>query len=120
MCYARMDKYDVHKARSQTQIQIPAVYEYEVQQVEAQIQIQKQICSKDMLFYFPWKNIFLQVETINDSYMVASGLPVRNGEKHVAEVTTNTLWNTTFAFAFKDRSPGPWPDGSHPWCPTTS
>ena len=38
---ARMDKYDVHKAGSQTQIQIPAVYEYEVQKVEAQIQIQK-------------------------------------------------------------------------------
>ena len=64
---ARMDKYDVHKAGSQTQIQIPAVYEYEV---EARIQIQKQarekykdraqihvivkqICSKEMPFYFP-------------------------------------------------------------------
>ena len=40
---ARMDKYDVHKAGSQTQIQIPAVYEYEVQKVEAQIQIQKKL-----------------------------------------------------------------------------
>ena len=38
---ARMDKYDVHKAGSQIQIQIPVVYEYEVQKVEAQIQIQK-------------------------------------------------------------------------------
>ena len=30
---------------------------------------------------------FLQVETINDSYMVASGLPVQNGDKHPSEVT---------------------------------
>ena len=27
-----------------------------------------------------------KVETINDSYMVASGLPLRNGDKHVSEV----------------------------------
>ena len=27
-----------------------------------------------------------KVETINDSYMVASGLPERNGDRHVAEV----------------------------------
>ena len=37
---ARMDKYDVHKAGSQTHMKIPAVYKYEVQKVEAQIQIQ--------------------------------------------------------------------------------
>ena len=27
-----------------------------------------------------------KVETINDSYMVASGLPERNGDRHAAEI----------------------------------
>ena len=48
-------------------------------------------------FISPEKHI-LQVETINDSYMVASGLPVRNGEKHVSEVNTKTFWNWPFCF----------------------
>ena len=33
----------------------------------------------------------LQVETINDSYMVASGLPVRNDEKHALEIASMAL-----------------------------
>jgi len=32
-----------------------------------------------------------KVETINDSYMVASGLPVKNGNKHAAEIGTMAL-----------------------------
>ena len=32
-----------------------------------------------------------KVETINDSYMVASGLPERNGDRHVAEVANLSL-----------------------------
>ena len=31
------------------------------------------------------------METINDSYMVASGLPVKNGNKHAAEIATMAL-----------------------------
>ena len=33
----------------------------------------------------------VKVETINDSYMVASGLPVKNGNKHAAEIATMAL-----------------------------
>ena len=32
-----------------------------------------------------------KVETINDSYMVASGLPVKNGNKHAPEIATMAL-----------------------------
>ena len=31
------------------------------------------------------------METINDSYMVASGLPVKNENKHAAEIATMAL-----------------------------
>ena len=33
----------------------------------------------------------LQVETIGDAYMVSSGLPVRNGNRHAGEVGTMAL-----------------------------
>lgn len=35
--------------------------------------------------------ILYQVETIGDAYMVASGLPIRNGKKHAGEIGRMSL-----------------------------
>ena len=35
--------------------------------------------------------IHFQVETIGDAYMVASGLPVPNGDNHAAHIATMSL-----------------------------
>lgn len=40
---------------------------------------------KDAVLYF------FQVETIGDAYMVASGLPIRNGAQHADEIATMSL-----------------------------
>ena len=40
-------------------------------------------------------NDVYKVETINDSYMVASGLPERNGDRHAAEIANLCIEVTT-------------------------
>ena len=40
---------------------------------------------------FDSKQSLFQVETIGDAYMVASGLPVRNGNTHAREVARMSL-----------------------------
>ena len=41
--------------------------------------------------YFFQRFCDFQVETIGDAYMVASGLPIRNGDKHVVEISNMAL-----------------------------
>ena len=45
--------------------------------------------------------MILQVETIGDAYMVASGLPKRNGDNHAGEVCTMALDLLSFMKTFK-------------------
>ena len=47
----------------------------------------------------PW----FQVETISDSYMVVSGLPHRNGDRHVGEIANLALDLMSAACDFKIR-----------------
>ncbi len=42
-----------------------------------------------------------KVETIGDAYMVASGLPVRNGKRHVTEVCDMALELLSGIYDFK-------------------
>uniref|UniRef100_A0A8D0GB24 Guanylate cyclase n=1 Tax=Sphenodon punctatus TaxID=8508 RepID=A0A8D0GB24_SPHPU len=44
-----------------------------------------------------------KVETIGDAYMVASGLPIRNGRKHVEEISTMSLHFLSATMPFKIR-----------------
>ncbi|XP_067322372.1 guanylate cyclase 2G-like [Anolis sagrei] len=44
-----------------------------------------------------------KVETIGDAYMVASGLPIRNGTKHVEEIATMSLHFLSAMISFKIR-----------------
>lgn len=44
-----------------------------------------------------------QVETIGDAYMVVSGLPVRNGNRHAGEIATMALDLLSSVTTFKIR-----------------
>ena len=46
----------------------------------------------------PW-----QVETIGDAYMVVSGVPVRNGPRHVVEIANVALELLSAVTSFKIR-----------------
>ena len=42
-------------------------------------------------FFTLFVSLWFQVETIGDAYMVASGLPKPNGDKHVVEIATMAI-----------------------------
>ena len=42
-----------------------------------------------------------QVETIGDAYMVVSGLPIRNGNKHAGEVASMSLHLLSYVESFE-------------------
>ena len=45
----------------------------------------------------------MQVETIGDAYMVVSGVPVRNGTRHAAEIANCSLDLLSCVSSFKIR-----------------
>lgn len=47
--------------------------------------------------------LLIQVETIGDAYMVASGLPRRNGDRHVIDICHMALDILTFMGTFELR-----------------
>lgn len=62
---ARIDRYDVYKVSNE-----------------------KMTCHTRL---HPYVKHDCQVEAINDTYMVASGLPRRNGDRHAGEIATMAL-----------------------------
>ena len=46
----------------------------------------------------------LQVDTVNDSHMVASGVPEKNGDKHAPEIATMALDLLVRKIKFKVKS----------------
>lgn len=46
-------------------------------------------------------SIVLQVETIGDAYMVASGLPKRNGDRHAVDIADMALDMLSFVKTFE-------------------
>lgn len=46
-------------------------------------------------------SVFVKVETSSDSYLVVSGLPERNGNKHAGEIASMSLRLVTYLKEFK-------------------
>jgi len=59
-------------------------------------------CPDTLKHHTNWKLLFLsQVETISDTYMVVSGVPVHNGSRHIVEVGNLSLALLNLAMSFK-------------------
>lgn len=57
-------------------------------------------------FSLPWgratdESMFPQVETIGDAYVVASGLPMRNGNRHAVDISKMALDILSFIGTFE-------------------